>query len=161
MICTVIISPRLLARFSTILMFQRWKSCHPVQRWLIGLAPCRMNILVSVNSFSKFFLFRHEKALEALTLKAEVENKPRFVAVVETLKGKQTTPTLLVCQFNSSIRNTNQFNSFHLWFIHAINFTYGLYMQLTSPFDTFVQMYNGGSYSRIALDWYEIVPPNP
>jgi len=41
-------------------------------------------------------LVSHEKALEALTLKAEVENKPRFFAVVQTLKGKQATQPLLV-----------------------------------------------------------------
>ena len=35
---------------------------------------------------------RHDKALEALTMKAEAENKPRFVAVVEALKSDQAPP---------------------------------------------------------------------
>ncbi|XP_065058527.1 protein diaphanous homolog 2-like isoform X2 [Rhopilema esculentum] len=41
-------------------------------------------------------LVAHDKALEALTLKAEAENKPRFIAVVEALKSTQSTPPLMV-----------------------------------------------------------------
>eukprot|EP00794_Sanderia_malayensis_P007389 gene7389-8209_t len=42
-------------------------------------------------------LVAHEKALEALTMKAEAENKPRFVAVVEALKGDHAPPLKIAC----------------------------------------------------------------
>ena len=45
-----------------------------------------------------FFNFiSHDKALEAMTLKGEAENKTRFHAVITALKGDQYPASLKVC----------------------------------------------------------------
>ena len=43
-----------------------------------------------------FHFFSHEKALEAMTMKGEAENKSRFSAVITALKGDNYPATLKV-----------------------------------------------------------------
>lgn len=47
-------------------------------------------------NFLYFFHFSHDKALEAMTMKGEAENKTRFHAVITALKGDNYPATLKV-----------------------------------------------------------------
>ena len=51
------------------------------------------------NSISHLFLCSHEKALEAMTMKGEAENRPRFHAIINALKGEHAPATLKVITF--------------------------------------------------------------